>query len=114
MILLCIAMVITCIFIFGIFLLKENGFWPLKVTIDAFKDIIHSIEITSEQISTFQTLRIVFLIVCITTLILSAIAKHQPKGTKVPLRGMSVATFVLSILGILAAFSLLVISSNIA
>ena len=111
-----IAMIASIILIFGFFLLKENGFWPLQIALGAFRDILNDIEITSQQISTFKTLRIIFLIICIITLVLSIIAKHRKKEQKkkdIPLRGMSVTTFVFSILGIVTALSLLAIASAI-
>ena len=110
-IILCIALLASIILVFGIFLIKEHGFWPLSVTISAFKEIIADIEITKEQISTFVSIRIVFLVICVITLVLSIIAKSKRNDqTKVPLKGMSIVTMVFSILGIVSAASLLVIS----
>lgn len=106
------AMLVSFILIFGVFLVKENGFWPLSVTLGVFKDILNDITITSEQVSSFITIRIILLIICIITLVMSIIAKHKVKDqTKVPLKGMSVVTFIFSILGILSAASLLIIAS---
>ena len=79
-----VAMVASIIFIFGIFLIEEYGFWPLTLTIEAFKDILNDIVITSDQISTFKGLRFVFLTICIITLIMSAGAKHKEGKEKVP------------------------------
>ena len=109
-----IAMVLSIMLIFGVFLLEQNGFWPLDLAVNAFKEVLQDIVITPDQIHTFITLRIVLLIVCITTLVLSSIAKHHKKGEKVPLRGMSIVTFIFSILGIVAAFGLIVIASAVA
>ena len=108
------AMIVSIIMIFGIFLLENYGFWPLSVTLDAFRDILNDIVITQEQVSTFISIRVVLLTICISTLIMSIIAKHKEEDQKkVPLKGMSIVTFVFSILGILSTASLLIIAFSI-
>ena len=106
------AMIVSIIMIFGIFLIENYGFWPLSVTLDAFRDILNDIVITQEQVSTFVAIRIILTVICVSTLIMSVVAKHKVEGQKkVPLKGMSIVTFVFSILGILSAFSLITIAS---
>ena len=106
------AMIVSIIMIFGIFLLENYGFWPLSVTLDAFRDILNDIVITQEQVSTFVAIRIILTVICVSTLIMSVVAKHKVEGQKkVPLKGMSIVAFVFSILGLISALSLITIAS---
>ena len=109
---LCVMMIASFILIFGIFLVKEYGFWPLHVSIGLFKEILGGIEVTGEQVMVFTTIRIAILVLLVVALILAGIAKHKTEEVpKVPLRGMSVTATVFSIMGIVAAVSLLVLTS---
>ena len=110
-----IAMLASCILIFGIYLLKEHGFWPLDVSIKLYREILNDIHITPEQLQSLRGFRIAFLIICIIIFILSIIALHKDKtiSEKVPLKGMSIVALILSILGILTAIGALAITSAI-
>ena len=111
-----ILMIMSCILVFGIIILQNHGFWPLNLTYEFYQEMLHDIKISPEQISLFQGLRIAFLIICIITLILASIALHKDEmiNEKVPLKGMSVVALIFSILGIVTAIGMLVITSAIA
>ena len=112
-VLFCILMVISCMLIFGVFLLEQNGFWPMNMAMQEFHNMISEITITTDQINTFRSIRIVLIIICITTFVLSIIALHKGKDKKAPLKGMSVVTLIFSILGVLTALALLAITSQL-
>lgn len=109
-----ILMVVSVMLVFGIILLEDYGFWPLDLSIQAFKEILADIQITADQIAVFRGLRIGILIICLITFVLARIALHKDEDyqEKVPFKGMSIVTMIFSILGILVAIGMLVISSN--
>ena len=109
-----VFMIASIIFIFGIFLLKEYGFWPLTLSLQLFREILNDIQITQEQLASFRGLRVVFLIVCIVAFILAIVAKHKDEpNEKVPLKPMSVIALIFSIFGILVAISMLSLTALI-
>ena len=113
-IVLVIFMLASIIMIFGIFLLKEYGFWPLNLSIQLFKEILADIQIAPDQLSTFRGLRVAFLIICIIAFILAVIASSKGKEKeKVPLKPMSTIAIIFSILGFLVAVSMLFLTSLI-
>ena len=109
------AMIASFILVFGVYLVKEYGFWPLDLSVKLFKEILGSIEINSQQVATFRGWRIAFLILCIFALIMAIIALHKDEmiSKKVPLKGMSVVALIFAILGIIAAIGGIAISSAI-
>ena len=117
----CIAFIVLIIFmlasiimIFGIFLLKEYGFWPLNLSIQLFREILADIEIAPEQLSTFRGLRVVFLIICVVAFILAIIASSKGSNKeKPPLKPMSTIAIIFSVLGFLVAVSMLFLTSLI-
>ena len=108
-----ILMVVSIMMVFGVIILQQNGYWPLALAKDTFYEILNEIVITPEQIQTFQTIRIVLLVVCISTFVLAIIAKGKVDGKKPPLRGMSTVTLIFSILGILIAIGFIGITAAI-
>ena len=110
-----VAMLVSFILIFGVYLAEQYGFWPLTLSFQFFKEILSDINITSEQISVFRGLRIAFLVICIITLIISIIARVKDPmiHEEIPLKGLSKAATVLSILGIVVAIGAIAISSAI-
>ena len=117
----CIAFIVLIIFmlasiimIFGIFLLKEYGFWPLNLSIQLFREILADIEIAPEQLSTFRGLRMVLLVICVIAFILAIIASSKGSNKeKPPLKPMSTIAIIFSILGFLVAVSMLFLTSII-
>lgn len=110
-----VAMIVTCILIFGVYLFQQYGFWPVQLSANLFKEVMGSIKITNEQIAIFRGWRYGLLILCIAALILAIMALHKDEmiSKKVPLKGMSVVALIFAILGILTALSAIAISSAI-
>ena len=110
-----VAMLASCILIFGVYLLSEHGFWPLDLSIKLYKEILDSIHITEQQVIAFRGFRIAFLIICVITFIMAIIALHKDEliSPKVPLKGMSIVALILSILGILTAAGSIAVTSAI-
>ena len=108
-------MIVSFVFIFGFYLAKEYGFWPLSLSFQFFKEILADIQITPEQVATFRGWRIAFLILCIFSLIMAIIALHKDEmiNEKVPLKGMSVTALVFSIMGIVTALGMIAVTSMI-
>ena len=109
-----IFMILSIVLVFGVFIIKEYGFWPLNFSLGLFKEVLGGIEISSEQMGMFVIFRIIVLVILVATLIMSCIAKHRSEEIpKPPLRGMSVAATVLSIMGIVSGFIALLITAQI-
>lgn len=114
------AMIVSFVLIFGIYLVKEYGFWPLTLSIDFFKEILADIKITPDQIDTFRGLRVVLIVICIAIIVLGIIAKslakNDPENGVVPrvvrsTKGMAKASIILGILGVIVSLAALVIIS---
>ena len=52
-----ILMIISCMLIFGIYLLDQEGFWPIAWAESAFKDVMKDYQVTQTQIDTLITIR---------------------------------------------------------
>lgn len=68
-------MVVSCIFIFGFYLLDQYGFWPLDWAINLFKEMMGDIKITADQIFLFRVFRIVLLVICFSLLTMAIVSK---------------------------------------
>ena len=114
-----ILMIISCMLIFGIYLLDQEGFWPIAWAESAFKDVMKDYQITNAQIDTLITIRIVLLVVCIAVFIASIIVvkyvkkiKKQDKTiNRKPTSGFGTASLVLSILGVVACLGMMAVLS---
>lgn len=110
-------MIISCILIFGIYLLENDGFWPIIWAESAFKDVMKDYQITNAQIDILFTIRIILLVICVAVFIMSIIAlsyvKKVKKQDKIinrkPTLGFATTSLVLSILGVLACIGVLVV-----
>lgn len=116
-VILIIAMIASCIFIFGVYLLKEYGFWPLSLSIQFFKEIIGDIKITSSQIQLFITFRIILLVLCLIVITLAIAArtlskKNQEAGSRL-VKVMSTVSIILAILGIIVSIGMIIISASV-
>ena len=56
---LCILFLISFILIFGFYLVKTEGFWPLPLSIEFFKEVMGEVKVTAEQIAMFRIFRII-------------------------------------------------------
>ena len=108
-----IAMIVTIIFIFGVVLLQQYGFWPLNLSVQFFKEIIGSATISYSQLTAFLGVRIAILVLCIIGVVLASIAKHRNKESKdkPPLKGLSVVATIFGIIGIVVAIGMILITA---
>ena len=108
-------MIVSCIFIFGIYLLEQDGLWPVTWAQGAFNDVMKDYQITPAQLDALFTIRIILLVVCIAVFIMSIIVvrhvkqiKKQDKTIKrKPTEGFGKASLALSILGVIAAIGVM-------
>lgn len=115
---LCILMLASIMFIFGILLVKEYGFWPLTLSIDFFKQLLSEIKVTQEALQTFRMFRLILIFICLCIMILAIVSKallgRQPKEydengkkrkRKNGVRSMANTGLVLAILGLIVSLS---------
>ena len=107
-ILMVIFFAISFVLIFGFYLVKTEGFWPLKVTINAFKEIMGDITFSSSQLTTLTNIRWSLLIVCLlcfaSSIVSLSLRKAAIKNGFVDknrhIKKFDVVTLIFSILGV--------------
>ena len=112
-------MVVSCMLIFGIYLLEDRGFWPVDWAKSAYNDVMKDYQITNAQIDTLTTIRTILLVICIAVFIASIIVVRHVKKIKKqdktinrkPTSGFGTASLVLSILGIIACLGVMAVLS---
>ena len=125
-IVLVIAMIASIIFVFGLFLLKDYGFWPLILSFEFFKYLLSEIKISQEAIQTFLIFRYVLISICVAIIVVAIVSKalSGPKqkkfdenGKKIKrkdgTRAMSSVGLVFGILGLLVSLVAIVLVSQI-
>ena len=119
-ILLTILFLASFILIFGFFLVKSYGFWPLNISVSLFKEIIGEIEFKPDDIQQFRIYRYILLGLCIAILV-GAIASKIMKAVDYKKLNItpnkasgkfSTTAIVLSTLGIMVSIGALVIFSR--
>lgn len=113
----CVLMIVSVMFIFGVYLLTTQGFWPATWASTTFKEILEDIEVSSNQLAAFRTIRIILLVICIIVFIMAiiclALAKSFKKKNPELKQGLTntfgILSLVFSILGMMAAIMLLII-----
>ena len=111
-------MMVSCLLIFGIYLLEEYGFWPIEWAIKAYNESMAEATITVEQILIFRIVRIVLLVLCvliIASCIVSLILKKKAKkagyvGKTAMITAFDIVAIIFAIFGILVAIGMLAIS----
>ena len=114
-----VLMMFSIVFIFGIYILENEGFWPAAWTENAFKDIMADAAIQNEQIAILIIIRFVLVFICLIVFILSIVALVMAKKAKkegyVRKQGLttafSVVSLIMSIFGFFAAGVLILILS---
>lgn len=108
-----IGFVASIILIFGVYLIKSYGFWPIKAAFSLFKEILNDIEITASQVEAFKTVRIIIIVICLIAMIIAIVAMHKDEMIpgKVPLKGMSKTAMILAIIGIVIGLGMFLIVS---
>ena len=113
------AFLVSLVLIFGIIILKNQGFWPLKASLSVFKQILGSITVEEQAIQLFMIFRIIVIVICVAVLIIAIIAKVKVKKENVELKtkemnsaiSLSKAAIVLSIIGlVLSSVMMLLVS----
>ena len=116
---LCVLFLISFILIFGFYLVQKEGFWPLPLSIEFFKEVMGEVKVTAEQIAMFRTFRIVLIVLCIATLIVAIVGKVMTKkdikaGLVKRLKsvdGYATTAIVLTIIGALVSMATIAITS---
>ena len=117
-----VAMIVSFLFVFGIFLVDSYGFWPLPLAINFFKAILNDIKVTNDQLMAFRVLRFFLIIICVTIMVLSIVSKNIVKnalkqGIDRKLirgnKGRANAALVLAILGLIVSIGALAITLTI-
>ena len=111
-------MMVSCLLIFGIYLLEEYGFWPIEWAIKAYNESMAEATITAEQILIFRIVRIVLLVLCVLIIaacIVSLILKKKAKktgyvGKTAMITAFDIVAIIFAIFGILVAIGMLAIS----
>ena len=97
-----ICMIISIMLIFGAYLLKSEGFWPMNWTVSAYKSIMADYVLTAEQIHSALLIRIILLVICVIVFIASIVAlamlKRAKKNNKEIKRKMETAFSVLALI----------------
>lgn len=117
-----VLMLISIMFVFGVYLLNEYGFWPISWTINGFKEILADAAFTPEQIQQFNIIRLILLISCLIVLILSIVCLSISKSTKKDgyqekqklTKAFGIISLILSILGFLTGLIVLLILRSIS
>ena len=109
----------SIVLIFGVYLLEQQGFWPLTWASNAFHSAIADAPITAGQLEALVAIRIVIIVLCticfgcsIAVLALAKKAKKENPDIKQGLsRTFGILTLIFSILGIFAALTLILLLS---
>lgn len=109
--------IVSCMLIFGVYLLEQYGFWPVTVAAGLYHEVMADAAIAPERISIFMAVRILLLIFCVFVFVFSIIALSMNKKAKKEgfqgKRGLTTAfgvvSLILSILGIGAAVIMILI-----
>lgn len=114
-------MLLSIICIFGIYLLEQNGFWPLQWASEVFHNALKDAPVTSDQITAMVVTRLVILFTCIicfacSIAVLSLAKQVKKENPDVQIKqGLTktfgILTLIFSILGAFAAVTLLLLIS---
>ena len=116
---LCVLFVLSFVLIFGFYLVKTEGFWPMPLAISFFKEVMGDVTVTAEQIALFRIFRIVLIVLCIAVLVVAIVGKVMTKkdikaGLVKKLKsvdGYATAAIVLTIIGALVSMATIAITS---
>ncbi len=110
-----ILMVVSCVFIFGVYILSNNGFWPYSWATNVFKTIIADYHMTSEQLQVFMIIRVVLLVICALGFVLSIIGIFFNKKSPLKLpKVFDILALVFSILGVFSSIIMMMIINVLA
>ena len=122
-----IAMIASIIFIFGIYLLKDYGFWPLTLSIDFFKQLLSELKVSEQAVQTFIGFRFVLIFICLCIIALAIVSKvllrkqieepvegvKKPRRKKSGARAMANVGIIFGILGLVVSLSAVALVAQI-
>ena len=116
-----ILMFLSIILVFGIYLLENNGFWPIDWAKNAFDEVMKDYQITPGQLNDLFVIRIILLAVCIAAFVIAIITikrikKEKKKDPTIKVghyKGFATAGMVLSMLGALASIGIVFILTSL-
>lgn len=116
-----ILMIFSIVLIFGIYLLEQDGFWPVAWAQKTFHEALADVAITQQQVDSLIAIRIVIVVVCflilaasIVALALASVAKKREPEIKQGLtKAFSIVSIVFSSLGLLAAVGVILIFTSL-
>lgn len=117
----CIAMLFSIVLIFGVYLIKQNGFWPGTWAKNTFLEVMRDYTLEPTQIRALVTIRLVLVILCIlgfiaaivTLALRKAAKKDNPEGKQKLTTTFGVLSLIFSILGGFAAAVIILIMSAV-
>lgn len=102
----CVLMVISIVFVFGIYIIESNGFWPINWAAALFGNVMGESALSSSQISSFVFSKITLISILIIVIIMSIISlkfnkkynsnEDNVKKSKAP-KVFSILSIILSI-----------------
>lgn len=116
-------MMISCILVFGVYILESYGFWPLTWAAEVFTAALKDNKLTPTQSSEIVLVRIILLAVCfvvfVTAIVVLALIKKPkrkkgepriktPKHNKLT-KSFGIVSLIMSILGVVATLGVLLI-----
>ncbi len=112
-----VVSIFLCALVVGIYLFKQDGFWPLKVSTDMFKSVLKELTFDAQTITTFTIIRIILISICVIVAITSIVVlilNKRKKGEILTKEMRSISTvattaLVLAIIGALVSLALMLI-----
>ena len=114
-----ILMIVSIVFVFGIYLLEEYGFWPINWAFDGFNEVLADAAFTSEQAQLLVAIRIILVICCVVGFVLSIVALSLKKSAEKDgyqekqklTKSFGVLSLIFSILGFFMGIFVLIIAA---
>ena len=118
----CVFLFFSIVLVFGVYLLKQDGFWPLVWATSAFDSVLKDYSIASWQLTTLIAIRIALIIVCFLVFVTSIVVLSLVKSIKIEnperkqklTKAFGIVSLIFSILGMLAAAGIVLIISAVA
>ena len=117
-----LLMFVSIVFVFGVYLLEEYGFWPVNWAFNGFNEVLADAAITQEQANTLILIRVLLIIACVTGFILAIVCLALSNSAKKDgyqekqgsTKAFGVISLIFSILGFFAGLIILIIAASIS
>ena len=114
-----VLFILSCMLIFGVYLLDTYGFWPLTFSANFFGEIMKDAVITDQARSIFIAVRILCLILCVLAFIFAIVALSNRRRAKKAgfeqkqklSTSFGIISLLLSVFGVFASLIMLLIFS---